>query len=190
MGQRVKCPACAIVFTAGGDMEPEEAAPSPNARPAEAPPESQRERVPRDAEDRPRRRDEEDRRPSRRRYEDEDEDRQRRRRSEKPGKVQAIAIMSLVGGIWAVLFALGVAGGSRGICCLWPGTYYCIVAGILAIVKGAQLLGEGAHLSPVPMTTGILFIINIVSGDVVALVLGILIVVFCNDPEVRTYFRG
>jgi hypothetical protein len=147
--------------------------------------------VPRDAEDRPRYRDEEDRRrPSRRRDDEDEDDRPRRRRNERPGKVQTIAILSLVGGIWAVLFAVGIAGGSRGACCLWPGTYYCMVSGILAIVKGAQLLGESAHLSPVPLTTGILLIINIVSGDVVALVLGILIVVFCNDREVRTYFRG
>ncbi len=222
IGQRVKCPACATTFTAGGEGRPDEAPPPAHREPAperapERPASRERdedrdrdERRPRQREDeyedrderRPRGRDEEEDypRPRRSRYEDdedyprasrrryEDEDRVRRR--DKPGKVQAIAIMALVGGIWAVLHGLGSFGGSRGACCFWPGTYYCLVSGVLAIIKGAQLLGENSRLHAVPMVTGVLLIINIVGLDVVGCVLGILIVVFCSDPEVRSHFRG
>ena len=36
------------------------------------------------------------------------------------GEVTAIGVMALVGGILGILLALGYAGGSVGVCCLWP----------------------------------------------------------------------
>src|SRR5262245_14910072 len=63
--------------------------------------------------------------------------------TKKPDKVQAMAVMMLVGGILAtlsgagMLFYAGVAGlvtfGFGWLCCLWPGTYYNLVLGVLAI---------------------------------------------------------
>ena len=103
-----------------------------------------------------------------------------------PGKVQAIGIMTLCGGIFALLLALGA--GSTGVCCLWPGTYYSLVLGIMAIVKGSSILGNKGYLEKPPTGIAIMHIINIVNGDVVNLVLGIIIMVFCNDEEVQEYF--
>lgn len=137
-------------------------------------------------------------------YDDEDERpsrRSRRSRSgERPGKVQAIAIMTLIGGIVACLNAAGVLAymgimgaatmGFGCLCCLWPGPYYGLTAGILAIVKGSQLLGERARSLPPPKGTAILLIVNIVNLDVIGLVLGIIILVFCGDPEVEEFYRG
>ena len=57
-----------------------------------------------------------------------------RRISTKPGKVQAISIMMLVGGIYALVHALGGVAASGLACCIWPGVYYAIVMGIMAIV--------------------------------------------------------
>lgn len=188
LGQAVKCPSCGHQFAAPEQIE-DEPAPHPDSdRPSPA-----------DArEDEPR--------PSKRRapaddYDEDYEETPRRRRSRggaKPGKVQAIAIMMLVGGILATLISggtlayfgiLGVATMGIGLlCCLWPGPYYGLVMGIMAIVKGSRLLSEKAHREPPPQGIGIMMIINIINGDFVNLTLGILVLVFLADQEVKDYF--
>jgi predicted Zn finger-like uncharacterized protein len=182
LGQQVKCPTCAHTFAAPDSIEE-----APPRRPA-PPPEEPR---PRRAAPPPEA-DYEEPRPSRRRprddYEDDYEDApRRRRRDEKPGKVQAIAIMTLIGGIFAVLIAVAWIATVIGLC--WPGTYFALVAGIMAIIKGAQLMGEKAYRETPPSTAAILLIINIINGDVVNLALGIVILVFLGDREVKAYFR-
>src|SRR5439155_12754509 len=111
-----------------------------------------------------------------------------------PGKVQAIAIMTLVGGILALLTALtwlGVGGlASFGICCLWPGGYYSLILGILATIKGSKLLGKDGFREAPPKAIAIMQIINIVNGDIANCVMGTLTLVFLNEPEVRNYYRG
>ena len=124
----------------------------------------------------------------------------RRRTAERPGKVQAIAIMTLIGGIMATLQALGILAyiGLMGaatlgiglLCCLWPGPYYGLTVGILAIVKGSQLMGQDARSLAPPKGTGVMLIINIINGDIIGCVLGILVLVFSSDPEVEDFFRG
>lgn len=126
-------------------------------------------------------------------YRDRPSRRGRRKSAERPGKVQAIAIMTLIGGIQAAIFALIWLGAdlSSFFClCLWPGQYYTAVLAVLAIIKGAQLLGQDARSYPPPRGTAIMMIIDIINGDVVNCVLGILVLVFCSDPEVETFFRG
>jgi hypothetical protein len=144
-------------------------------------------------------------------YDDDDDDfdddirdrpsrRGRRGTQQRPGKVQAIAIMTLIGGIWATLGALGWFGyvgvmgvatlGAGLLCCLWPGPYYGLAVGILAIIKGSQLLGQNARSQAPPKGTAVMLIINIINFDVVNCVLGILVLVFCSDPEVEDFFRG
>ncbi len=132
-------------------------------------------------------------------YEDDDyEDRPSRRgrrtkMAQRPGKVQAIAIMTLIGGILAALVALNwliADASSMGICCLWPGQYYTIVLAILAIIKGSQLLGQDAHRQAPPKGIAIMMIVDIINFDIPNLVMGIIILVFCNDPEVERFFEG
>jgi hypothetical protein len=128
-------------------------------------------------------------------YEDERPSRRgRKKRDERPGKVQAIGIMTLIGGIVACLLGLNllVIGGlsSMGLCCLWPGGYYSLVLGILAIIKGSHLLGKEADRMAPPKGIAIMMIINIINGDIICTVMGILILVFCSDPEVEEYFQG
>jgi len=124
----------------------------------------------------------------------------RRSSAQRPGKVQAIAIMTLVGGILATINALAILAyiGMMGaatlgiglLCCLWPGPYYGLTIGILATIKGSQLLGQDARSQPPPKGTAIMMIINIINVDIVNCVLGILVLVFCSDPEVEDFFRG
>lgn len=197
LGQAVKCPACAHNFTAPDQVDEEaprrSSAPErPSRRPATPPPED-------DFQDEPR--------PSRRRPRDDDEGdddeaprRSRRRSEEKPGKIQGIAIMILVGGVFATLTSLGILLyiGAIGLatlgigllCCLWPGPYYGMVVGIMAIIKGAKLLGEKAHREAPPQGIAIMMIIDVINGDMIGMVLGIVVLVFLSDEEVKDYFRG
>jgi len=106
---------------------------------------------------------------------------------QKPGKVQAISIMVLVSGIFATIGGLSILVGTM---CLYVPAIYGIVHGILAIVKGSQLLGSDpwpAYLTV--KTTAIMAIVNIINCDVWGLVCGIVILTFLEDPEMRAYMR-
>jgi hypothetical protein len=104
------------------------------------------------------------------------------------GEVTAIGVMALVGGILGILLALGYAGGSVGVCCLWPGTYYSLIMGIMAITRGSALLGADASRQTPPTGIAVMMIINIIYADVVNCVLGIVMLVFCSDDEVKRLF--
>ena len=168
-GQEVQCPTCSQIFTAPGQVPSTAASQSKDevrSQPSDREP------------------------PSPENRDDFDNDRPSPRRREKPGKVQAISIMMLVGGIYALIHALGAVAATTFFCCLWPGVYYAIVMGIMAIVRASPLLGETAHLQPAPKSIAIMQVVNIVNLDVVNCVMGIINLVFLNEPEVRRYFRG
>ncbi len=175
LGKTVQCPECGHMFIGAATATEPLSASRPEPEPRHARDEKQEERS---------------------RYDDDDYDEVPnlrrsaggRRRGQKPSKVTNLGVLSLIGGIYAILWAVGFGGGSGGLCCLWPGTYYSIVVGILAIVKGAALLGDSAYDTASPTGIGIMLIINIVNVDVVNLVLGVIILVSCNDDEVREYF--
>jgi hypothetical protein len=109
--------------------------------------------------------------------------------AERPGKVQAIAVMTLVGGILAVVNFLLVALATSFACCLWPGLYYGLVLGILAIVKGAALISVNAAQETPPKTIAIMQIVNVINFDIPNCVMGILTLVFLGDPEVTGFFK-
>jgi GYF domain 2 len=157
--------------------------------------------------DRPtRRQDDFDDRPGRRRYDehdpdddrprvrrreddygrDDDYDRPRRKRNERPGQVQGIGIMMLVGGILGLITALSISLGSGFICCLWPGIYFEIVVGILMIIRGVNMMNQD-NQGP-PRTLAIMQIIFIVNGDIINCVLGIVSLIMLNDAKVQNYY--
>lgn len=114
------------------------------------------------------------------------------------GKVTAIAAMTLAGGIWALLVALGLIGygllaglATLGIGCLVliPAAY-SLVLGIMATLKGARLLGNQPQAEAPPKDVAIMQIINVICCDFVNVVLGILTLVFLSDPEVNSFYQG
>ncbi len=108
-----------------------------------------------------------------------------------PGKVHAVAILTLVGGIVAIIAGVihGIIGALTCFWLLWPGVYYTLVLGILCIVKGAQLLSPGGRYESPPRVTAVMQIVNIINFDVINLTLGIINLTLLNDPEVLRYYR-
>lgn len=181
LGQTVKCPSCAHTFVAPENIEEQSPSPAPPRDDYVEKPLPSRHGAPEDE------------------Y-DEDYEGTPRRRREKPGKVQAIAIMMLVGGILAAISSglmllyfglVGVATMGVGLfCCLWPGPYYGVVMGIMAATRGIRLLGEkDSGVATPPSGIGVMMIINIINFDILNLVLGILVLVFLGDEDVKDYFR-
>jgi hypothetical protein len=183
-GQKVKCPTCGTIFT-GGEEEPPSL--GPHAEVEERPSRRSSASLPVPVVEDREENEDRDRFRRRRGEEDDGEELARRERRPPPGQVQAIAVMILSGGILAIVLALGLGGA---FCCLWPGAYYSLVLGILATIKGANLLGQHARREKPPQAIAIMMICNIVNGDVVNLTMGILILVFLNDRAVRRYYRG
>lgn len=110
---------------------------------------------------------------------------------QKPGKVQAIAIITLINGILNILagisitFAFVLSTWGFGLICA-PITILPSVLGIFEIIGATKLMGNPPRKFNV-QTIAILEIIGIIIGNVPSLVIGILNLVFYNDPETRFY---
>jgi hypothetical protein len=110
---------------------------------------------------------------------------------QKPGKVQAIAIITLINGILNILagisitFAFVLSTWGFGLICA-PITILPSVLGIFEIIGASKLMANPPRKFNV-QTIAILEIIGIIIGNVPSLVIGILNLVFYNDPETRFY---
>ncbi|WP_299030038.1 hypothetical protein [uncultured Thermanaerothrix sp.] len=113
---------------------------------------------------------------------------------EKPGTVTALGVLTLVSGIINILTGLGLTGGlvlgtfGIGLLCA-PITVLPAVLGVFEILYATKILAN----PPVPVqfsqTIAILEICCILFGNVIALVVGILALVFYSDAQVRGYFE-
>jgi hypothetical protein len=110
----------------------------------------------------------------------------------KPSNVGTSGTLMLVGGILTLLVTLSVGVvlvPSTG--CMWtPITVFGLVAGILNIVKGSQLMGECSPGVGVPIASPILLIVNCLNCDMVGPILGIITLVLVNDPATSAYLNG
>lgn len=111
-----------------------------------------------------------------------------------PGKVQAIGVMHLIGGIWNLLTATGYV--AYVILSLGFGFLACcpavalLVIGIFEIVSGARHLSSNhAGIAP-PLGVGITEICTLALCSIVSPILGILTLVFLSDPEVKAYYQS
>jgi hypothetical protein len=116
--------------------------------------------------------------------------------SSKPGKVQTIAIMTLVSGITNIIWMIYVGGSlllgglaSFGITCLFiPLVIPPIVLGIYEIIFASKLMANPAKPVKPSQTIAILQIICILTGNPIPLATGILALVFYSQSEVMDYF--
>jgi hypothetical protein len=113
--------------------------------------------------------------------------------SEKPGQVTAIGIMTLINGILNILWGLGATAaivlGSLGIGLICaPVTILPAILGIFEILYAAKVMSNPPAPVQPSQVIAILEICCILAGNVISLVIGILALVFYNDPAVKAYF--
>jgi hypothetical protein len=114
--------------------------------------------------------------------------------NEKPGKVQAIMIMTLVNGILNILYGLVVTLlvviGTLGIGLLCaPLTILPVILGIFEILAAVKLLSTPVRKPAGFQTLAILEIISIITGNFLSMVVGILNLIFLSDIEVKNYLN-
>ena len=114
------------------------------------------------------------------------------RAPERPGKFQAVAVMTLVGGIVSLLWTLLVMWTGLAslwfVCCFIPSGLYSFIAGILITVQGVRLLGDNAGpFLPRTASAATLLIVCILAFNPVCLVLGVINHWLLNDEAVREY---
>lgn len=114
--------------------------------------------------------------------------------NQKPGMFTAIAILTLVSGIFNIIYGLsitfGVVLGTLGIGLLCaPITILPTVLGIFEIIYAAKILPTPPKPAEPAQTLAILEIANVLTGNVFSLIVGILSLVFYNDPQVKAYFE-
>jgi hypothetical protein len=109
-----------------------------------------------------------------------------------PGKVQAIAIIMLVNGILNVLAGLSITGAAIvsviGLFCL-PVAVLPLVLGVFEVVYASRMLSGKVVAANTIKTLAIFEIANIVYGNVLSVVAGILNLVFLDDPQVKSYIQ-
>jgi hypothetical protein len=190
-GKSVRCPDCQNVVAVPAQTWAEAPEPEPPPRPVryedDRPPRSRYEE-----DDRPparsRRYEEDDRPPRRHRddgdygdYGDYDDDPWR-----KPKPVEtprAVPILMLIGGVIAIIanglsVVIFLAGTLIGAC--WPGFWYGLTQGVIALVMGIIGLSKGGQS---PRWPAILQIINIINCDVFNLTFGIIELVLISNAQ-------
>jgi len=113
----------------------------------------------------------------------------------KPGKVTAIAMLTLAGGLVALAWTLLVAwigvSSFLFVCCFIPPGLYTLISGILITIQGIYLLGENAHTHlPRTGTSASLQIGGVFAFNPICLVLGIITHVLLRSDEVVTYIKS
>lgn len=112
----------------------------------------------------------------------------------KPGMVTTLGVMTLVSGILNILtglgitFAVAVSTLGIGLLCA-PITFLPGILGVFEVLYALKILANPPTPVQFSQTIAILEILTILVGNVVALIVGILALVFYNDPLVRDYFE-
>ena len=108
----------------------------------------------------------------------------------KPGKVQAIALMTLVNGIVNIFWGLGATAGLLWTIFCWPFGAFPLVLGILEIIYAVKLLSNGPEPVQPARHIAVMEICNILYGNALSLIVGIIVLVLYEDPEVKTFYAA
>lgn len=110
---------------------------------------------------------------------------------EQPGLVKTIAVLTLINGIvnifWG-LIATATVTASVILICLAPLAILPTILGVFEIIYATKLLSNPPQAVRPSTTIAILEALCILAGNVFSLVVGILSLVFYNDPAVKNYF--
>ena len=110
-----------------------------------------------------------------------------------PSLVKTIAVMTLINGIINVLWGLGVTAGVVlgtlfiGLICA-PVTILPTILGIFEMIYALKLLANPPQPVQPSTSIAILEILTVLAGNVFSMIVGILALVFYNDPQVKEYF--
>jgi len=114
---------------------------------------------------------------------------------ESPSLVKTIAVMTLINGIINVLWGLGVTAGVVlgtlfiGLICA-PVTILPTILGIFEMIYALKLLANPPQPVRPSTSIAILEILTVLAGNVFSMIVGILALVFYNDPQVKEYFAN
>ena len=112
---------------------------------------------------------------------------------ENPGLVKTIAVLTLVNGIFNILWGLGITAGIVlgtffiGLICA-PITILPAILGVFEMVYALKLLSNPPQPVQPSTAIAIMEILCVVTGNVFSMIVGILVLVFYNDPQVKEFF--
>ena len=107
----------------------------------------------------------------------------------KPGLVMAIALMTLVNGIFNIIWGISLILGTFGILLIcFPVSLFPLILGGFEIAYAMKLLAVPPQQVQPSQTIAILEIVAILVGNVFSMVVGILALIFYNDQIVKDYF--
>jgi hypothetical protein len=107
----------------------------------------------------------------------------------KPNLIMAIALMTLINGIFNVIWGISIIVGTVGLSLLcFPVPLYPIILGGFEIAYAIKLLSNPPQPVQPSQAIAIWEIVAIFVGNVFSLVVGILALIFYNDSTVKDYF--
>jgi len=108
-----------------------------------------------------------------------------------PGLVKTIAVTTLISGIvnifWG-LIATAIVVPTIILACLAVFTILPTILGVFEIIYALKLLNNPPQPVQPSSTIAILEILTVLTGNVFSMIVGILSLVFYNDPQVKEYF--
>ena len=108
-----------------------------------------------------------------------------------PGLVKTIGVITLISGIvnifWG-LIATAIVVPTIILACLAVFTILPTILGVFEIIYALKLLGNPPQPVQPSTTIAILEILAVLTGNVFSMIVGILSLVFYNDPQVKGYF--
>lgn len=107
----------------------------------------------------------------------------------KPSLVMAVALMTLVNGIFNLVWGVSLIGGTFGLSLLcFPVPLFPILLGGFEIAYAIKLLDNPPQPVQPSQAIAIWEIVAVLVGNVFSMVVGILILIFYNDAAVKDYF--
>ena len=110
---------------------------------------------------------------------------------QKPALVNVIAWTTLASGIvnigWGIIASATALLTIVGICCT-PLTILPAILGIFEIIYAAKLLSTPPHVVRPATNLAVLEIVCVLSGNIFTMIVGILSLIFYNDPTVKDFF--